>query len=524
MIYYNEFDPFSAAWLRLLIKNRHIPNGYVDERDIRDVKPSDLKGYAQCHFFAGVGGWSKALDLAGWPRDRPVWTGSCPCPPFSSAGKGQTCPDCGSKRNLPHPSKTGFFICLDCGCNRHADERHLWPEFSRLIRECAPPTVFGEQVASKDGRTWLDVVQADLQNSRYATVGADICAAGVGAPQIRQRLWFGAQRLVNGLQSGLEGHAWHVEDFTKPERNDKVSGRPVASPGASNGLANANRGKCNGWSEITGRNHGFGHDARRAEGHSIDAAHRVTDRLDTTPHRHEGRERITTQERHGPCRNAIPAMRQPAASPTNGFWRDADWLYGRDEQWRPVESASQRMANGVSLVLGHLRPEDEREIVDATESNGTRAEILQALRNGNAPEAIWQSVGRCVSFQAATILLAVLCEQSWKLGQVGNGGAQSRPPNGETYVQSLRAISTYDARTPQRWYPDKQRSEELRNIVSELSQNSPSFRELVTILNDHGPSPLSIKSPARVGRLRGYGNAIVPQVAAEFIEAFVDVV
>src|SRR5690606_18093948 len=124
--------------------------------------------------------WSYALRKAGWPDDRPVWTGSCPCPPFSSAGKGQRCPACGSKRNLCHPRKTGHFICLDCGCDRHADERHLWPEFSRLIRECEAPVVFGEQVASEDGRRWLDAVSADLQNASYGVAGADLCAAGVG--------------------------------------------------------------------------------------------------------------------------------------------------------------------------------------------------------------------------------------------------------------------------------------------------------------------------------------------------------
>ncbi len=160
--YYNEFDGFVAQWLRELIADGLIAPGDVDERSIVDVSADDLAGYDQCHFFAGIGGWSYALHLAGWPNDRPVWTGSCPCQPLSSAGM-----------------RRG-----------HADERHLWPAFFKLIAECKPPTVFGEQVASKLGREWFSAVRLDLEAVGYACGAADLCAASVGAPHIRQRLWW----------------------------------------------------------------------------------------------------------------------------------------------------------------------------------------------------------------------------------------------------------------------------------------------------------------------------------------------
>lgn len=175
MNYYNEFDPKAAAWLRELIVAGLIPAGDVDERSITDVKAADLRGYTQCHFFAGIGGWAYALRLAGWSDDRPVWTGSCPCQPFSCAGKGR-------------------------GTD---DERHLWPHFARLIGECKPPVVFGEQVASKAGRDWLTGVFADLERLGYQRAGADLCAAGVGAPHIRQRLFWVADA-ANGNGRGGE--------------------------------------------------------------------------------------------------------------------------------------------------------------------------------------------------------------------------------------------------------------------------------------------------------------------------------
>lgn len=170
--YYNDNDPYVCRWLENLILFRHIPAGIVDSRPIQEVQPSDVKGFTQCHFFAGIGGWAYALRLAGWPDDKAVWTGSCPCQPFSVAGKGK-----GEK-----------------------DERHLWPYFRGLIRECVPPVCFGEQVASKAGRKWLHRVASDLEAMEYAVGYVDLCAAGVGAPHIRQRLWWVAESANPRLQ------------------------------------------------------------------------------------------------------------------------------------------------------------------------------------------------------------------------------------------------------------------------------------------------------------------------------------
>lgn len=137
--YYNEIDPHAAQWLRKLIADGHIAPGDVDERSIVEVRPDDLRGYEQCHFFAGIGGWSLALRLAGWPDHRPVWSGSCPCQPFSSAG-----------------NKKG-----------KADERHLFPVWFRLIKAVQPAIIFGEQVASAIGHGWLDDVAEDLESVRF---------------------------------------------------------------------------------------------------------------------------------------------------------------------------------------------------------------------------------------------------------------------------------------------------------------------------------------------------------------------
>jgi len=210
--YYNEIDPFAAAWLRELIKAGHIAAGEVDERDIRDVEPRDLEQFTQCHFFAGIGGWSYAARLAGWPDDRPLWTGSCPCQPFStaSAGKGKGT----------------------------SSEKHLWPEWRRLIRSARPAVIFGEQVASSGA--WTDQVWNEMEHDGYAFWPVDIAALTVGADHIRDRRWFLAYPNMRTEHGGSQ----YAETQMLPGR-DCVGGGVLPSHGVSLGLAE--RSACKGF-------------------------------------------------------------------------------------------------------------------------------------------------------------------------------------------------------------------------------------------------------------------------------------
>ncbi|MDN3809605.1 DNA cytosine methyltransferase [Klebsiella aerogenes] len=315
--YYNEIDPFAAQWLRNLIAAGHIAPGEVDERSIEDVTPDDLRGFTQCHFFAGIGVWSHSLRLAGWPDDRPVWTGSCPCQPFSAAGKGD-----------------GF-----------ADERHLWPHFFHLISERRPQHVFGEQVASGNANTWFDLVQADLEGVGYALGIVPFTSAGIGAPHIRERAYWVAesageqcQKLLPGLAQGVgaegsrspakstglcsigsldnadkPGLEGHFRDDSTAER-ERTTG-PTAASGIHDGMANT-----------TGQLHHECNDGANEFGRSRDAEQ---NRLGGEPVR---------------------------ALEVNGFWRDADWLLCRDGKWRPVEPGTFPLVDGAAARLGRVEP------------------------------------------------------------------------------------------------------------------------------------------------------------------------
>jgi DNA (cytosine-5)-methyltransferase 1 len=160
MIYYNEWDAKKAAWLEQLQKDGLLASGTTDTTDINDVLPANLSDFDRVHLFAGIGGWEYACELAGWAG--PIWTASCPCQPFSAAGRrGGT-----------------------------ADERHLFPAVHWLVQQCRPPIIVGEQVASKDGLAWLDTVFARLEATGYTCAAYDLSAASVGAPHIRQRLYW----------------------------------------------------------------------------------------------------------------------------------------------------------------------------------------------------------------------------------------------------------------------------------------------------------------------------------------------
>ena len=434
--WYNEIDPQAAAHLRALIAAGHIAPGIVDERSIEDVTPADLAPFTQCHFFAGIGVWSYALRAAGITDDTPIWTGSCPCQPFSTAGQG-----------------AGF-----------ADERHLWPHFHYLIAQRKPPTVIGEQVASKDAGPWIDLVHTDMEALDYAFGAVPFPTAGIGGPHIRDRLYWVAQGDPRG--AGLEGHAGHGGTA---RRTGPVG--PIAAPSVFSGMGHA-KGERGG----TPGAHGGGGEPQRADGaigigqfsgmadagrtdnrSEVETANIGQSETDRPTNQPGGcidtLDRLGHPNSHGTGRNtgaicgpqtgesgrgcgddasasggvygladtnssiselaagngsrpgetnggrassefercdALPDS--PAAGPVNGFWRDADWLYCRDGKWRPVEPGTQPLAYGMPRSMGVMSPELQRlaEVAGLSSASlrNAKAYRTSALRGyGNAINA-----------------------------------------------------------------------------------------------------------------------------------------
>ena len=323
LAYYNEIDPYAAQWLRNLVAAGHIAAGDVDERSIEDVKPSELVGYTQCHFFAGIGVWSHALRQAGWPDDKPVWTGSCPCQPFSAAGKGG-----------------GF-----------DDERHLWPAFHHLIEQCKPATVIGEQVASKDANAWIDLVQVDLETLGYAFGAVPFPSASVGAPHIRDRLYWVAYTNDGSQHALLRPGQDHSSQDLRGGPALRLGGRLASRyEGQSSGLDHHHHQGLEG--------HGGAEGPQREAGcawttlRSVGAASADCG-LDNTFSNGRGAWRHDDAKHDRIVADAAGDVDRPG--PVNGHWRAADWLFCRDGRWRPVEPSTFPLAHGATSRVGRLR-------------------------------------------------------------------------------------------------------------------------------------------------------------------------
>jgi len=377
MNYYNEWDSFAAEWLKQLIKDGLIPDGEVDTRSIADVESSDLNGFTQCHFFAGIGGWSRALQLAGWSPDRPVWTGSPPCQSFSTAGKGKG----------------------------KGDERHLWPVFFNLIRECEPTAVFGEQVAAAIRHGWLDDLQDDFEAEGYASAAVVLPSGSIGAFHKRDRLFFTAKRVADTDSSNGRGE----QESRQQEGNQWRQSDGDSS--VSSSLANAN--------DIGHeRNSETGRKAQRGTEHSNSVSLAYTDEFGQPRPRQVQQPRDSEKDSQGEVNRAVDASRvstslgnsehdgpygvevgrsstAPSDNNSQGedvsceskgasrfeiagnlcLWENPEIIYCRDGKYRPIptEPALFPLANGIPNRVGILRGAGNAIVPQAA------AEIIKAV-------------------------------------------------------------------------------------------------------------------------------------------------
>ncbi|WJJ58633.1 putative C-specific methylase [Klebsiella phage vB_KpnS_MAG26fr] len=401
--YYNEWDAKTAAWLRELIRRGHLPDGIVDERSITEVAPEDLRGFRQWHFFAGIGGWPLALKLAGWPAYAPVCTGSPPCQPFSVAGKR------GGRDDSRHLAPAFLDLIAELrppaifGEQVSAAIKELWLDalFVELEDEgytCASAVLPACSVGAPHKRDRLFFGAIDL---------ADLVSDGL---ERRLRGWADKEWQIIRRPAGCGGAAGDLSDAEHLQRPQPMSGlraggmvpggrdeeaHPPAGHRGDGGLANTNgnsnsrtfagsAGKTTGLSGVdrtkfTGagesRRTGTdvlqrmanGDDDRQQSGTRGGGRSGPSGSVDDPGRRGSSRQLPDTadgtglsgiegavvgelQEGHGEVYACSGLPDQD-----HGAWSNADWLLCRDGNFRPVESGTFPLANGVPARVVRLR-------------------------------------------------------------------------------------------------------------------------------------------------------------------------
>ena len=507
--YYNEHDAYAAAWLRNLIAGGHIAPGDVDARDIQDVTPDDLTGYTQCHFFAGIGGWSAALRLAGWPDDRPVWTGSCPCQPFSAAGK-----------------RSGT-----------DDARHLWPEWFRLIDVCRPPIIFGEQVSGVGGRAWLSGADQNLQrlwdretvlrvlseegwmSTRHLQDVHDRARAAAPDEEARRQNSTARERAIVETTA-----AWACPLCRCKTASQEQGLGILARLGRHSETSGSRRLRTDGYLVQLGRLSVVGRPIARPD-RAVEGVHECQCACGAPLHQRDGERVGCAEDRRdgeGDHDSQESPERELAAlfdGGTEGTDLDTRVAGVRTCLARAGYACGCADLPAASVGAPHIRQRLwwVAERVGVSDGPGRRAGIVApaAARHGDPAE----STSRADGLADADVA------QSGH-GRLQRSGRLVQPAEDEAAPDRLGDAAPH-GRVEER--ADARRGRE-RSAPEGGEQRPWDDSELIPCADGRarripqsGIFPLADGVPGRVGRLRAYGNAICPQVAAVFIRAYRDV-
>jgi DNA (cytosine-5)-methyltransferase 1 len=380
--YYNEFEPYAAQWLRNLIAKNLIAPGEVDERSITDVRADDLAGFTQCHFFAGIAGWSLAARLAGWPDDRELWTGSAPCQPYSVAGKGKG----------------------------QDDDRDLWPDYFRLIEARRPVVAMGEQVAAAISKHWLDRVFTDMERIGYACESAVVPACAVNAPHRRDRVWFVADAADSGrgVHRPAESGSANCQQRTSGESKRRGAGGTVADAdsdacrqGDPNARGSADRSRTGKIGGLERADDGTLEHTERArlEGHAgYDGAACGWAQPDRSIAQAGASDTRTVADTDQSGTSEERQQRSGQLSGIGGYpWAGAQWIIGHDGKARRVGTRIRRVADGLPAGMAGIRAGSDAEEVEMIPllAHGVKARVgkLRAFGNAIVPAVAAEVIG-----------------------------------------------------------------------------------------------------------------------------------
>lgn len=398
----------------------------------------------------------KTTDFSVYRGEIDILTGGFPCQPFSTAGR-----QLGTE-----------------------DDRHLWPEMLRAIREIQPRWVVGENVRgliSWNGGMVFEQVQVDLEAEGYEVIPFLLPAAGIDAPHRRERIWFVAHALSTtaGDKSGAACY------------EDRTSGKSW-----SEGLRQVHREIGTGGANPTDSDVAHSSDARaecmRSE--RQDAVHGFENAANTnSKQRREGR-------RH-----------KDGSEPTERYL-SAPYPWNSGSAWEdfPTQSPICGGTYGLSGGLArYITEELKYEISKASEKN--RIENLHEVWQRIQQKEVWEEIRGLYSLESKNVLY-----QTMQLYQAGNKAQDNLSPFSEKFSgKTLRFLQRYGEfrNSPQGWKLEKQRSIKSSNALQVLPH------EIALAARRFEASIAKFKTWHRNESIKAYGNAIVPQVVLQIFKA-----
>lgn len=206
----------------------------IEPQNPQCVQAAVMPSLTHGSLFSGIGGFDLAAEWMGWENEF-----HCEWNPFGQKILKHYWPNAKTYEDI---TKTDFTIhrgtidVLSGGfpCQPYSsagkrkgkeDERHLWPEMLRAIREIQPTWVVGENVrglTNWNGGMVFDEVQADLENEGYEVTPFLLPACAVNAPHRRDRIWFVAY--ANKCSKRSPGESGEIES-NRSKNDDEQSSR-----------------------------------------------------------------------------------------------------------------------------------------------------------------------------------------------------------------------------------------------------------------------------------------------------------
>jgi len=430
-----------------------------------------------------------------------ILTGGFPCQPYSAAGK-----------------RLG-----------KEDERHLWPEMLRAIREIQPTWVVGENVlglVNWNGGLVFHEVQTDLEAEGYEVQPYVLSAVSVNAPHRRDRVFFVAysKLYANGLRTerGMDLGGQLLE---RPKRKEKTNGLNNISKNervTPNTNSNRNTQETRSDSGIERQESPIDEQGVRGQqqtGGDIGHDGLLRDASDTTIKGLERSAREGLQRRIG---RSSDQTNEPNASDTDGIGlrRESDRTGesrffskdGKGNNWSnfPTQSPIRMRDDGISTKLSKFVVNEFYD-TDSNTSKKNRIENLSEVWERISQKEIWEQIRGFYSLESKEILLQTmqLYSGEWiKQRELSPFSENVCEP----IMQNLRKYGQFRC-SPQGQELEKQRHKQFGDSMSFLPH------EVALAAGRFKASISKFENWHRNESIKAGGNAVVPQVVHQIFKA-----